>query len=208
LPRDHPDNDHAFTFREFFSHIDIHPTHINLLDGNAPDSIGECSLYEGKKQRQVALSYSLEVSGGRSHRISQVSHVSLGLRSNQFTFAQAPLTYGTVFTNAHFFNRNISTVSRLALTVDVAAVTDSREVIVIVTGQGDWYVTPWFIPPPQVDSGHAFSRGFNHLVVLSLLILLYDHPWLQMDATWLGAALSGVQRPKDSEGGRCRFDGL
>jgi hypothetical protein len=45
------------------------------------------------------------------------------------------LAYDTILANARFFNNDISAVPRMALTVGVATVLDSREVVVIVTGQ-------------------------------------------------------------------------
>lgn len=44
------------------------------------------------------------------------------------------LAYDTILANARFFNNDISAVPRMALTVGVATVLDSREVVVVVTG--------------------------------------------------------------------------
>lgn len=45
------------------------------------------------------------------------------------------LAYDTILANARFFNNNIAAVPRMALTVGVATVLESREVVVVVTGQ-------------------------------------------------------------------------
>jgi len=45
------------------------------------------------------------------------------------------LAYDTILANARFFNNDISAVPRMALTVGVATVMESREVVVVVTGQ-------------------------------------------------------------------------
>ena len=45
------------------------------------------------------------------------------------------LAYDTILANARFFDNDISAVPRMALTVGVATVIDSREVVVVVTGQ-------------------------------------------------------------------------
>jgi glucosamine-6-phosphate deaminase len=45
------------------------------------------------------------------------------------------LAYDTVLANARFFDNDIAAVPRMALTVGVGTVLDSREVVVIVTGQ-------------------------------------------------------------------------
>jgi hypothetical protein len=37
LPRDHAESYHSFMWSNLFSHIDIDPANVNLLDGNAGD---------------------------------------------------------------------------------------------------------------------------------------------------------------------------
>ncbi|KAK9723000.1 Glucosamine-6-phosphate isomerase (Glucosamine-6-phosphate deaminase) (GNPDA) (GlcN6P deaminase) [Basidiobolus ranarum] len=48
LPRDHPESYHSFMWRHLFSHIDIKPENVNILNGNAPDLEAECLRYEEK----------------------------------------------------------------------------------------------------------------------------------------------------------------
>lgn len=86
LPHDHPESYHTFMFREFFSHIDIPPAHVNPLDGNAPDLIGECDSYEQKIRKAGGVGLFLG-SIGEERSMSQASHVFLGFRLDQFTFA-------------------------------------------------------------------------------------------------------------------------
>ena len=35
-------------YKHFFSHVDVKPTNINILNGNAPDLRVECAAYEEK----------------------------------------------------------------------------------------------------------------------------------------------------------------
>lgn len=44
------------------------------------------------------------------------------------------LAYDTILANARFFDNDVAAVPRMALTVGVATVLDSREVVVVVTG--------------------------------------------------------------------------
>ncbi|MDE6876416.1 MAG: 6-phosphogluconolactonase, partial [Alistipes sp.] len=37
LPEEHPESYHSFMRHNFFSHIDIRPENIHILNGNAPD---------------------------------------------------------------------------------------------------------------------------------------------------------------------------
>ena len=51
LPRDHPESYHSFMWNNFFNHIDIIPSNIHILDGNAGDGseaalVDECAKYE------------------------------------------------------------------------------------------------------------------------------------------------------------------
>ena len=48
IPRNHPQSYHTFMFENLFQHIDIDPSNVNLLDGNAPDLEEECRSYEAK----------------------------------------------------------------------------------------------------------------------------------------------------------------
>ncbi len=38
-------------YNHFFSHVDVDPANINILDGNAEDLEGECIAYEEKIKR-------------------------------------------------------------------------------------------------------------------------------------------------------------
>ena len=48
LPEDHEQSYHTFMWSNFFSHIDIRPENVNILNGNAADPEEECARYEAK----------------------------------------------------------------------------------------------------------------------------------------------------------------
>ena len=48
LPEEHPESYHSFMWKNFFSHIDIRPENVNILNGNAEDLAAECARYEEK----------------------------------------------------------------------------------------------------------------------------------------------------------------
>ena len=54
LPEEHPESYHSFMWNNFFSHIDIKPENVNILNGNAEDLDAECAGYEKR----------IEASGG------------------------------------------------------------------------------------------------------------------------------------------------
>lgn len=158
LPRDHSESYHTFMFREFFSHIDIPPSQVNLLDGNAEDLIAECNAYESRIKQCGGIELFLGGIGEDGHIAFNEPGSSLASRTRIKTLA-----YDTILANARFFNNNIAAVPRMALTVGVATVLEAREVVVVVTGQRK-----------SLALSKAIEDGVNHLWTLSALQL---HPW-------------------------------
>ena len=54
LPKDHPESYHSFMWNNFFSHIDIKPENVNILNGNAEDLEAECASYEARMKASFA----------------------------------------------------------------------------------------------------------------------------------------------------------
>ncbi|THU89371.1 Glucosamine/galactosamine-6-phosphate isomerase [Dendrothele bispora CBS 962.96] len=158
LPRDHSESYHTFMFREFFSHIDISPSNVNILDGNAIDLIAECKAYEEKIKSYGGIELFLGGIGEDGHIAFNEPGSSLVSRTRIKTLA-----YDTILANARFFNNDISAVPRMALTVGVGTVLESREVVVVVTGQRK-----------ALALSKAIEEGVNHLWTLSAL---QQHPW-------------------------------
>ncbi|KAF8141309.1 hypothetical protein EV363DRAFT_1247891 [Boletus edulis] len=158
LPRDHPESYHTFMFREFFGHVDIPPSQVHILDGNAPDLVAECNAYEAAIKSYGGIELFLGGIGEDGHIAFNEPGSSLASRTRIKTLA-----YDTILANARFFNNDISKVPRMALTVGVATVLDSREVVVIVNGQRK-----------ALALSKAIEDGVNHLWTLSALQL---HPW-------------------------------
>ena len=48
LAEDHPESYHYYMHHHFFDHIDIEPSNIHILDGNATDLDAECEKYEAQ----------------------------------------------------------------------------------------------------------------------------------------------------------------
>jgi len=153
IPRDHPESYHTFMFREFFSHVDIPPSQVNILDGTVQDLIGECAAYEERIKSFGGIELFLGGIGEDGHIAFNEPGSSLASRTRLKTLA-----YDTILANARFFNNDISAVPRLALTVGVGTVMDSREVVVVVTGQRK-----------SLALSKAIEEGVNHLWTLSAL---------------------------------------
>jgi len=158
LPKDHPESYHTFMFREFFSHVDIPPSQVNILDGMVEDLITECKTYEERIKSFGGIELFLGGIGEDGHIAFNEPGSSLASRTRVKTLA-----YDTILANARFFNNDIDAVPRMALTVGVGTVLDSREVVVVVTGL-----------KKSLALSKAIENGVNHLWTLSALQL---HPW-------------------------------
>jgi glucosamine-6-phosphate deaminase len=67
LPREHPESYHSFMFKNFFSHVDIDPGNINILNGNAIDLEAECIAYDEKIKRAGGIELFLGGIGPDGH---------------------------------------------------------------------------------------------------------------------------------------------
>jgi glucosamine-6-phosphate deaminase len=138
--------------------VDIDPANVHILDGNAPDLIGECNAYEASIKRYGGIELFLGGIGEDGHIAFNEPGSSLASRTRIKTLA-----YDTILANARFFNNDIAAVPRMALTVGVGTVLESREVVVVVTGQRK-----------SLALSKAIEEGVNHLWTLSALQM---HPW-------------------------------
>jgi len=158
LPQDHSESYHTFMFREFFSHIDIQPENVHILNGNAPNLIAECNAYEEAIKAHGGIELFLGGIGEDGHIAFNEPGSSLASRTRIKTLA-----YDTILANSRFFGGDLNKVPRMALTVGVATVLEAREVVVVVTGQRK-----------SLALSKAIEEGVNHLTTLSALQL---HPW-------------------------------
>ena len=54
LPKEHPESYHSFMWNNFFSHIDIKPENVNILNGNAEDVEAVKAILQQRVDDQVA----------------------------------------------------------------------------------------------------------------------------------------------------------
>ena len=112
-------------YKHFFSHVDVKPDNINILDGNAPDLEAECHEYEEKIQRAGGIELFLGGIGPDGHIAFNEPGSSLKSRTRVKTLA-----YGTILANSRFFGNNLDQVPRMALTVGVQTVLDVSHITV------------------------------------------------------------------------------
>jgi glucosamine-6-phosphate deaminase len=151
LAEDHPESYHNFMWTHLFSHIDIEPKNVNILNGNAPDLVVECREYERKIKEYGGIELFLGGIGPDGHIAFNEPGSSLNSRTRIKTLA-----YDTIVANSRFFDNDVSKVPKSALTVGVGTVMDSREVLVMITG---------------INKAHALYRvleeGVNHMWTVS-----------------------------------------
>ena len=155
LADDHPQSYHYFMWHNLFSHVDIPPENVNILNGNAADLEDECDAYEEKIRRIGGIDLFLGGIGPDGHIAFNEPGSSLSSRTRIKT-----LTYDTRIANSRFFNNDVNRVPKTALTVGVATVMDAREVLIIVNG----------ITKARALQ-KAVEEGVNHMWTVSMLQL-------------------------------------
>ncbi|KAF1837291.1 glucosamine-6-phosphate isomerase [Decorospora gaudefroyi] len=180
IPRDHPESYHSFMYKHFFSHVDVSPDNINILNGNAPDLEAECQRYEDKIQRVGGIELFLGGIGPDGHIAFNEPGSSLRSRTRVKTLA-----YDTILANSRFFGNNLDQVPRMALTVGIQTVLDvsytatylphktshfqAREVVIIITG-----------PHKALALQRCIEGAVNHMWTLSCL-QMHPHPMIVVD---------------------------
>ncbi|KAH7093648.1 hypothetical protein FB567DRAFT_434333 [Paraphoma chrysanthemicola] len=158
IARSHPESYHSFMFTHFFAHIDIQPSNINILNGNAPDLEAECDAYEAKIKAVGGIDLFLGGIGADGHIAFNEPGSSLASRTRVKTLA-----YDTVIANSRFFGGDMEMVPKMALTVGVQTILEAREVVIIVTGA-----------QKSLALQKCIEGGVNHMYTLSALQL---HPY-------------------------------
>ncbi len=129
LPEDHPQSYHTFMKENFFSHIDIDPDNVNILNGNAEDLAKECEDYEKRIESAGGIDLFLGGVGEDGHIAFNEPFSSMNSRTRIKT-----LTQDTIVVNSRFFGGDINLVPKLALTVGVATILSAHEVIILAFG--------------------------------------------------------------------------
>ena len=153
LEESHPESYHSFMWTNFFSHIDIQPENVHILNGNAEDLIAECRAYEEAIVKAGGIDLFMGGVGEDGHIAFNEPFSSLQSRTRIKT-----LTPDTIAVNSRFFGGDISKVPTQALTVGVGTILDARKVLILATG-----------PKKARALRHAIEGSYNHQWTLSAL---------------------------------------
>lgn len=155
LPETHPESYHYFMWHHLFSHIDIPPENVNILNGNAADLEKECQDYEDRIRQAGGIDLFLGGIGPDGHIAFNEPGSSLSSRTRIKT-----LTQDTRIANSRFFDNDPNKVPKTALTVGVGTVMDAHEVIILVSGHGKARALQKVV-----------EEGVNHMWTVSMLQL-------------------------------------
>ena len=157
LPEEHPESYHSFMWNNFFKHVNIKKTNVNILNGNAKNLRTECERYEKKIKSYGGIRLFVGGIGPDGHIAFNEPGSSLASRTRIKT-----LTEDTIIANSRFFSGDVNKVPKTALTVGVATVMDARCVLIIVSGHNKARALE-----------QAVEGGVNHMWTVSCLQL---HP--------------------------------
>lgn len=130
LPREHDQSYWFFMHDNFFNHlIDMPAENINILNGMAEDPEEECRRYEEKIASYGGVDLFLGGIGVDGHLAFNEPFTALGSRTGV-----RALTTDTRIVNSRFFGNDPEKVPAKALSVGVGTVTDSKEVLVLISG--------------------------------------------------------------------------
>ncbi len=140
-----------------FSHIDEPEENIHILNGNAEDLDAECEAYE--KAIVAAGGFDLFLGG-----IGEDGHIAFNEPFSPLTSRTrvVTLTEDTRIVNSRFFDNDPSKVPAQALSVGVATVTDSKEVVILAFG-----------PKKARAIKDAVEGPYSHMCTVSAL---QNHP--------------------------------
>ncbi|MGN0282614.1 MAG: glucosamine-6-phosphate deaminase [Prevotella sp.] len=129
LDENHPESYHSFMWNNFFSHINIKPENVHILNGNAEDLIKECEDYEKAIESAGGIDLFMGGVGPDGHLAFNEPGSSLTSKTRIKT-----LTTDTIIANSRFFNGDLSKVPTQALTVGIGTVMAAREVLLVCNG--------------------------------------------------------------------------
>lgn len=130
LPKEHDQSYYYFMYDNFFNHIDIPKENVNILNGMAKDVDGECQRYEDKIKSYGGIDLFLGGAGINGHLAFNEPGSSSASRTRKVL-----LTKSTIKANARFFGNDINKVPTAAVTVGVGTVLDSKEVLIMMSGE-------------------------------------------------------------------------
>ncbi len=192
LPEDHTESYHYFMWHHLFSHVDIPPENVNILNGNAKDLEKECGEYEARIRKMGGIHLFLGGIGPDGHIAFNEPGSSLSSRTRIKT-----LTMDTRIANSRFFGNDPNKVPKTALTVGVGTVMDAQELVILVSGHSKARALQKVV-----------EEGVNHMWTVSMLQLHRHGMIVCDDASTYELKVGTVKYFKDIESDQLKLPTL
>lgn len=119
-----------FIHKNFIDYIDILSENVHFLNGSVDNFQKECQRYEDKIKSYGHIHLFIGGVGKDGHLAFNEPGSSFSSRTRVKTLSKE-----TRLSNSQFFNNNINFVPKLALTIGLATLLESKEIIIIANGQ-------------------------------------------------------------------------
>ncbi|MDR1629005.1 MAG: glucosamine-6-phosphate deaminase [Oscillospiraceae bacterium] len=128
LPREDRNSYYSFMFENLFSHVDILPENVNILDGNAVDVDAECAGFDARIEKMGGIDIQLLGIGTNGH-------IGFNEPAEAFTEGtfKVKLTNSTIQSNKIYFPDGH--MPRYALTMGIGSIMKAKKIILIATGE-------------------------------------------------------------------------
>lgn len=158
----HPQSYRYFMQQNFFDHINIDIRNTHVPDGRALDFEAHCEQYEKSIKEEGGIDLQILGIGSDGHIAFNEPGSSLGSRTRLKT-----LTSETVRDNARFFD-NEDEVPRLAITMGVGTILESRRCLLIASGESKAKAIRETVEGPVTAQITASALQFHREVVAIL----------------------------------------
>lgn len=130
LSADHPQSYRYYMQTHLFQQVNVAPEKTHVPDGAAPDVEAEARSYEDRIRQAGGIDLQLLGLGENGHIGFNEPLSALNSRTHVVTLAQATLKQ-----NAGMFDNDMAQVPTRALTMGTGTILDSRETLLVVTGE-------------------------------------------------------------------------
>ncbi|WP_428897394.1 glucosamine-6-phosphate deaminase [Parelusimicrobium proximum] len=128
IDADNPQSYHSYMQKHLYSHIKIPAENIHILNGTALNLDKECADYEDKITKAGGFDLFLGGVGVNGHIAFNEPFSTKTSRTRE-----VPLTENTIEANARFFD-SIDDVPKSALTMGIATILESKEIVIMAKG--------------------------------------------------------------------------
>ncbi len=172
LDSNHPQSYRRFMQEHLFDHINISRDRTHVPSGVANDFLAECQQYEASIHAAGGIDLQLLGIGRDGHIAFNEPGSSLASRTRVMMLARQ-----TILDNARFFGTE-DLVPKAALTMGIGTILESKQILVLATGQG------------KADAVRAMVEGPISSMVPATALQLHENVTVILDA----AAAHGLEQ--------------